>query len=205
MPVPSETPESQGRAPHPSLQAGRDGPDLTKSRTEADSVVTPSFGTGTVYVSVASSPTTSMPSTKLRMSALRSGNRPILQEVPEVRNVLGLSPRCWEGQLSCCSSWRSASSLAASSCSSRCLREDSGRQGLQESDHWSQGPHRASQAASARPIARLRWRPACWPTLRPWRRSPRPPSSPSATMVSSCRIRSLIFSTTNACSLGAFR
>ena len=52
------------------------GPDLTKSRTEADSVVTPSFGMGTVYVSVASSPTTSMPSTKLLMSALRSGNVP---------------------------------------------------------------------------------------------------------------------------------
>ena len=49
------------------------GLDLTKSRTDADSDVTPSLGMGTVYVSVASSPTTSMPSTKLRMSALRSG------------------------------------------------------------------------------------------------------------------------------------
>ena len=38
--------------------------------------VTPSLGIGTVYVSVASSPTTSMPSTKLRMSAFRSGTVP---------------------------------------------------------------------------------------------------------------------------------
>ena len=49
------------------------GPDLTKSRTEAESDVAPSLGMGTVYVSVASSPITSMPSTKLRMSAFRSG------------------------------------------------------------------------------------------------------------------------------------
>ena len=56
------------------------GPDLTKSRTEADSDVTPSLGMGTMYVSVASSPTTSIPSTKLRMSAFRSGI------VPSFRN-----------------------------------------------------------------------------------------------------------------------
>ena len=56
------------------------GPDWTKSRTEADSRLTPSLGMGTVYVSVASSPTTSMPSTKLRMSAFRSGI------VPSFRN-----------------------------------------------------------------------------------------------------------------------
>ena len=49
------------------------GPDWTKSRTEAALLVTPLLGMGMVYVSVASSPTTSMPSTKLRMSALRSG------------------------------------------------------------------------------------------------------------------------------------
>ena len=52
------------------------GPDWTKSRTEAALLVTPSLGMGMVYVSVASSPTTSMPSTKLRMSALRSGKVP---------------------------------------------------------------------------------------------------------------------------------
>ena len=50
-------------------------------------MVTPSEGMGMVYVSVASSPVTSMPSTKLRMSALRSGNVPLLQERPEVRHV----------------------------------------------------------------------------------------------------------------------
>ena len=63
------------------------GPDWTKSRSEADSRVTPSLGMGMVYVSVASSPVTSMPSTKLRMSALRSGEGPLLQELTEVRNV----------------------------------------------------------------------------------------------------------------------
>ena len=52
------------------------GPDWTKSRTEADSRITPSFGMGMVYVRTASSPVTSMPSTKLRMRALRSGNVP---------------------------------------------------------------------------------------------------------------------------------
>ena len=36
------------------------GPDWTKSRTEADSRVTPSLGMGMVYVSVASSPVTSL-------------------------------------------------------------------------------------------------------------------------------------------------
>ena len=64
------------------------GLDWTKSRTEAALLVTPSLGMGMVYVSVASSPTTSMPSTKLRMSALRSRERPLLQELAEVRHVL---------------------------------------------------------------------------------------------------------------------
>ncbi len=98
------------------------GPDLTKSRTEADSFVTPSLGMGTVYVSVASSPTTSMPSTKLRMSALRSGNVPSFRNSRKsatyslITSVVGSSTLRR-------SSWRSASSLADSSCSSRCLRE----------------------------------------------------------------------------------
>ena len=52
------------------------GLDWTKSRTEAASLVTPLLGMGMVYVSVASYPTTSMPSTKLRMRALRSGKVP---------------------------------------------------------------------------------------------------------------------------------
>ena len=98
------------------------GPDLTKSRTEVDSRFTPSFGMGTVYVSVASSPTTSMPSTKLRMSAFRSGNVPSCKNsrksatYPLISSVVGSSTLR-------CSSWRSASSRAASSCSSRCLSE----------------------------------------------------------------------------------
>ena len=52
------------------------GPDWTKSRTEADSDVTPSCGMGMVYVRTASSSTISMPCTKLRISAFRSGNVP---------------------------------------------------------------------------------------------------------------------------------
>ena len=56
------------------------GPDWTKSRTEADSEVTPSEGMGIVYVSTASSSTISMPCTKLRISAFRSG------KVPSIRN-----------------------------------------------------------------------------------------------------------------------
>ncbi len=54
----------------------RGGPDWTKSRTEADSDVTPSWGMGMVYVRTASSSTISMPCTKLRISAFRSGNVP---------------------------------------------------------------------------------------------------------------------------------
>ena len=56
------------------------GPDWTKSRTEADSDVTPSDGMGMVYVSTASSSTIAMTCTKLRMRAFRSGN------VPSCRN-----------------------------------------------------------------------------------------------------------------------
>ena len=44
-------------------------------------MVTPSDGMGIVYVSTASSPEISMPFTKLRMRAFRSGN------VPYSRNV----------------------------------------------------------------------------------------------------------------------
>ena len=73
------------------------GLDWTKSRTEADSEVTPSLGMGIVYVSVASSPTTSMPSTKLRISALRSGNVPSCKNsrksatYPLISSVVGSS------------------------------------------------------------------------------------------------------------------
>ena len=98
------------------------GLDLTKSRTEADSDITPSLGMGTVYVSVASSPITSMPSTKLRMSALRSGIVPSFRKSRKSATYRAISSVSGSSTL-LCSSWVSASSLAASSCSSRCLRD----------------------------------------------------------------------------------
>ena len=98
------------------------GPDLTKSRTEVDSLVTPSLGMGTVYVTVASSPTTSMPPTKLRISALRSGKVPSFRNSRKSATYSRITSAVGISTLSC-SSWRSASSLADSSCSSRCLRE----------------------------------------------------------------------------------
>ena len=98
------------------------GPDLTKSRTEADSDVTPSLGMGTMYVSVASSPTTSIPSTKLRMSAFRSGIVPSFRNSRKSATYRAISSVSGSSTLRC-SSWVSASSRAASSCSSRCLRD----------------------------------------------------------------------------------
>ena len=98
------------------------GPDLTKSRTEPDSLVTPSFGMGTVYVRVASSPTTSMPSTKLRMRALHSGIVPSCKKSRKSATYRAISSVLGSSTLRC-SSWVSASSRAASSCSSRCLRD----------------------------------------------------------------------------------
>ena len=98
------------------------GPDLTKSRTEADSEVTPSFGIGTVYVRVASSPTTSMPSTKLRMRALHSGIVPSCKKSRKSATYRAISSVLGSSTLRC-SSWVSASSRAASNCSSRCLRD----------------------------------------------------------------------------------
>ena len=98
------------------------GLDLTKSRTEADSDIAPSLGMGTVYVSVASSPITSMPSTKLRMSALRSGIVPSFRKSRKSATYRAISSVSGSSTL-LCSSWVSASSLAASSCSSRCLRD----------------------------------------------------------------------------------
>ena len=103
-----------------SVHAG--GPDLTKSRTEADSDIAPSLGMGTVYVSVASSPITSMPSTKLRMSAFRSGIVPSFRKSRKSATYRAISSVLGSSTL-LCSSWVSASSLAASSCSSRCLRD----------------------------------------------------------------------------------
>ena len=77
------------------------GPDWTKSRTEADSEVTPSFGMGTVYVRTTLSPVISIPSTKLRMRALRSGKVPSCKSsrksatYPLISSVVGSSTlRC---------------------------------------------------------------------------------------------------------------
>ena len=98
------------------------GPDLTKSRTDADSDITPSLGMGTVYVSVASSPTTSMPSTKLRMSAFLSGIVPSFRKFRKSATYSTISSVSGRTTLRC-SSRVSASSLAASNCSSRCLRD----------------------------------------------------------------------------------
>ena len=98
------------------------GLDLTKSRTDADSDIAPSLGMGTVYVSVASSPSTSMPSTKFRMSAFRSGIVPSFRKSRKSATYRAISSVSGSSTL-LCSSWVSASSLAASSCSSRCLRD----------------------------------------------------------------------------------
>ena len=94
-------------------------PDWTKSRTGASSLVTPSEGIGIVYVSLASLPVTSMPFTKLRMSAFRSGTVPSHRKLrksatyPLISSVVGNSTRR-------CASWAAASSRAAASWSSRC-------------------------------------------------------------------------------------
>ena len=98
------------------------GPDWTKSRTEADSDVTPSDGMGMVYVSTASSSTISMPCTKLRMRAFRSGNVPSWRNsrksatYPLISLLVGNSARR-------CSNRPSASSRAAVSWSWRAFRD----------------------------------------------------------------------------------
>ena len=98
------------------------GPDWTKSRTEADSDVTPSWGIGIVYVRTASSSTISMPCTKLRMRAFRSGKVPSWRNsrksatYPLISFVVGNSARR-------CSNWASASSRAAVSWSWRAFRD----------------------------------------------------------------------------------
>ncbi len=87
------------------VNAGR--PDWTKSRTGASSLITPSAGIGIVYVSLASLPVTSMPFTKLRMSAFRSGTVPSHRKLrksatyPLISSVAGSSTRR-------CASWAAA-------------------------------------------------------------------------------------------------
>ena len=82
IPTPDDSPAGGADAVEIALNGGvmnsvrHGGPDWTKSRTEADSDVTPSDGMGIVYVRTASSSTISMPCTKLRIRAFRSGNVP---------------------------------------------------------------------------------------------------------------------------------
>ena len=63
------------------------GPDWTKSRTEADSDDTPSWGMGIVYLKTASSSTISMLCTKLRIRGLPLRERPFMEKLLEVRHV----------------------------------------------------------------------------------------------------------------------
>ncbi len=82
IPTPDDSPIGGADAAEIALNGGvmnsvrHGGPDWTKSRTEADSDVTPSDGMGIVYVRTASSSTISMPCTKFRMRAFRSGKVP---------------------------------------------------------------------------------------------------------------------------------
>ena len=98
--------------PSRSVRVHLGGPDWTKSRTEADSNVTPSCGMGIEYVRTASPPTISMPCTKLRTRALRSGKVPSWKSArksatyPLISLLDGSSARR-------CSNWVSAPSRAA--------------------------------------------------------------------------------------------
>ena len=66
------------------------GPDLTKSRTDADSDIAPSLGMGIVYVSVASSQTTSM--TGERPGFLLYGGDDVAV-VPQVGLTVAVNPQ----------------------------------------------------------------------------------------------------------------
>ena len=128
MPTPEDSPLGGADSAEIALNGGvrksvrHGGLDWTKSRTDADSRRTPSLGMGTVYVKVASSPFTSMPSTKLRMSAFFSGIVPSFRKARKSATYSTISSVLGRTTLRC-SSRVSASSLAASSCSSRCLRD----------------------------------------------------------------------------------
>ena len=128
IPTPQDSPIGGANAVEVALNGGvrstvrHGGPDWTKSRTEADSDVTPSCGMGIVYVRTASSSSISMPCTKLRMRAFRSGNVPSWRNsrksatYPLISFVVGNSARR-------CSNWPSASSRAAVSWSWRAFRD----------------------------------------------------------------------------------
>ena len=128
IPTPDDSPAGGADAVEIALNGGvmnsvrHGGPDWTKSRTEADSDVTPSLGMGIVYVRTASSSTISMPCTKLLIRAFRSGNVPSRNNsrksatYPLISFVVGNSARR-------CSNWASASSRAAVSWSWRAFRD----------------------------------------------------------------------------------
>ena len=128
IPMPKDSPISGRDAQEIALAAPvlstvtHGGPDWTKSRTEADSDVTPSEGMGMVYVNTASSSTISMPCTKLRIRAFRSGKVPSCKKLrksatyPLISLLVGNSARR-------CSNWPSASSRAAVSWSWRTFRD----------------------------------------------------------------------------------
>ena len=120
LPMPDDSPIGEADTAELALvgrviASGRSGgPDWTKSRTGADSDVTPSCGMGIVYVRTASSSTISMPCTKLRIRAFRSGKVPSWKSArksatyPLISFDVGSSARR-------CSNWNSASSRAATS------------------------------------------------------------------------------------------
>ncbi|MYD48898.1 MAG: recombinase family protein [Chloroflexi bacterium] len=128
IPMPEDSPiegnDAEEMALHsPVLSTVKSGGlDWTKSRTEADSDVTPSWGMGIVYVRTASSSTISMPCTKLRIRAFRSGKVPSWKSArksatyPLISLLVGNSARR-------CSNWNSASSRAATSWSCRLFRD----------------------------------------------------------------------------------
>ena len=96
-----------------------------------DSEVTPSFGMGMVYLRTASSPLTSMPSTKLRMSALHSGIVPSSRKSRKSATYSLISSVVGSSTLRC-SSWRSASfSRSLQLLLAVPQRQDAGRQDLQ--------------------------------------------------------------------------
>ncbi len=128
LPMPQDSPLRGGEAEEVAL--GRPvlstvksgGPDCTKSRTGVSSLVTPSEGIGIVYVSVASSFTTSMPCTKFRMSAFCSGIVPARRKQRKSATYSLISSLVGNSTFrrrNCAA----ASSRAAASWSSRCRNE----------------------------------------------------------------------------------
>ena len=98
-PIPGKDIEEVALGSHVLRSVRGGGPDWTKSRTEVPSRVTPSLGMGMVYVNSASSPFTSMPCTKFRISAFRSRMLPSFRTCrksdtyPLISSVVGNSTR----------------------------------------------------------------------------------------------------------------